>query len=187
VREATGVDLLEADEALLRETAGRLNIDVEGKVGTGQLVDAIFSETVEPNLVQPTFIIDVPREMSPLARAHREDPRVVERFEVFVGGMELANAFSEQNDPVAQEAAFDLQARFREAGDQEAQVKDLDYIRALEFGMPPTGGVGIGIDRLVMLVTGMENIREVILFPQLRSEEGLQDAAGEGDSPESDG
>jgi len=188
VRDATGVDLLEADETLLRETAKRLHIEVEGKVGTGQLVDAIFSETVEPNLVQPTFLIDFPRELSPLARAHRDDPRVVERFEVFVGGMELANAFSEQNDPVAQEAAFDLQATFREAGDEEAQVKDHDYIRALEFGMPPTGGVGIGIDRLTMLVTGMENIREVILFPQLRAEEGLGDPGGDEDpEPGTDG
>ena len=192
VREATGVDLLEADETLLKATAHRLRIDVTDKVGTGQLVDAIFSESVEPNLIQPTFLMDFPREMSPLARAHRDDPRVVERFEVFVGGMELANAFSEQNDPAAQEAAFDLQTTLRDAGDREAQVKDWDYLRALQFGMPPTGGVGIGIDRLTMLATGMENIREVILFPQLRAEEGLgepgedaesEDGADPGDAP----
>ncbi|NNF05677.1 MAG: lysine--tRNA ligase [Candidatus Eisenbacteria bacterium] len=177
IQKATGVDILGADDAALRALCDRLKIDLEGKVGRGQLVDAIFSETVEPNLIKPTFLTDFPREISPLAKKHRDDDRVVERFEVFVGGMELANAFSEQNDPAAQEAAFDDQAELRTAGDAEAQVKDHDYIRALETGMPPTGGVGIGIDRLVMLATGMENIREVILFPQLRHEDGLADTA----------
>jgi lysyl-tRNA synthetase class 2 len=135
-------------------------------------VDALFSETVQPGLVQPTFVIDFPRALSPLARVHRSDERLVERFELFAGGMELANAFTEQNDPAAQESAFEDQARLRERGDLEAQVTDRDFLRALETGMPPTGGVGIGIDRLVMVATGAANIREVILFPQLRPEVG---------------
>jgi lysyl-tRNA synthetase class 2 len=170
VREATGEDLRGADEERLRAVADRLGIDVQGKHGAGALIDEIFSETVEANLVQPTFVTDFPREISPLAKKHRDDDRLVERFEVFVGGMELANAFSEQSDPDAQEAAFDLQGVLREAGEAETQVKDEDYLRALRTGMPPTGGVGIGIDRLTMLATGATNIREVILFPQLRHE-----------------
>lgn len=173
--EAIGVDLEGADEAAVREAAGRLGIDLEGKVGLAQLVEEIFSETVELNLITPTFITDFPVELSPLARKHRRFEGVVERFELFVGGTELANAFSEQNDPEAQSRAFDRQQELRDEGNMEAQVTDHDYLRALRVGMPPTGGVGVGIDRLVMIATGAQNIREVILFPQLRSE------AGEGD------
>ena len=189
IAEAAGVDLLGADEEALRREAERLEIDLSGKLGAGQVVDQIFSETAEENLVQPTFVTDYPREISPLARANRSDERLVERFEVFVAGMELANAFSEQNDPVAQERAFDAQGLLRDQGDDEAQQKDEDYLRALRTGMPPTGGVGIGIDRLVMLATGAVNIREVILFPQLRHETGagdeivLDDQEAETDSP----
>jgi lysyl-tRNA synthetase class 2 len=159
-------------------------VDVTGKVGWAQVVEALFSQTVEPGLVEPTFVIDFPRELSPLARVHRADPRLVERFELFVGGMELANAFTEQNEPEAQARAFEDQARLREAGDLEAQVTDTDFLRALETGMPPTGGVGIGIDRLVMVATGAQNIREVILFPQLRPETGIP---GEAENPEEAG
>ncbi len=172
VREATGVDLAGADEAQVRETAERLGIDLKGKAGIAQATDEIFSETAQPNLIQPTFVTDFPLELSPLAKRHRADGRLVERFELFAAGMELANAFSEQNDPAEQAAAFERQGLLREQGDLEAQVTDHDFLRALETGMPPTGGVGIGIDRLVMVVTGAANIREVILFPQLRPEEG---------------
>ncbi len=172
LRESTGVDFSSLDEAQVRETAGRLGIDLGEKVGLGHAIDEIFSETVEPNLIQPTFVTDFPLELSPLAKKHRERSGVVERFELFAAGMELANAFSEQNDPAAQAEAFERQAALREEGDLEAQVTDTDFLRALEMGMPPTGGVGIGIDRLVMVVTGAQNIREVILFPQLRPEEG---------------
>jgi lysyl-tRNA synthetase class 2 len=127
---------------------------------------------VQPGLRQPCFVVDYPRELSPLARAKRGNPLVVERFEMFAAGMEIANAFSEQNDPEAQARAFEEQMARRAAGDEEAQMMDQDYIRALEYGMPPTGGVGIGMDRLTMLATGSRSIREVILFPQLRPEEG---------------
>jgi lysyl-tRNA synthetase class 2 len=184
VREATGVDLSGADEAQVRAAAERLGIDLKGKVGIAQAIDEIFSETVQANLIQPTFVTDFPLQLSPLAKRHRSGRRVVERFEVFVAGMEIANAFSEQNDPAAQRAAFDLQAELREAGDMEAQPLDTDYIRALETGMPPTGGVGIGIDRLVMVATGAVNIREVILFPQLRPEEGIAVEPAEDEEPE---
>jgi lysyl-tRNA synthetase class 2 len=184
--EAIGADLTGVDEARVREAAGKLGIDLEGKVGLGQAIDEIFSETVEANLIQPVFITDFPIELSPLAKKHRESEEVVERFELFAAGIELANAFSEQNDPAAQAQAFERQQELREEGDLEAQVTDNDYLRALRLGMPPTGGVGIGIDRLVMLANGAANIREVILFPQLRSEGGepVGDADTGGDTAE---
>lgn len=185
IKEATGMDLSGADESQARKGAATLNIDLGDKVGLGQVVDAIFSETVEANLVQPTFVTDFPLELSPLAKRHRERPGVVERFEVFVAGMELANAFSEQNDPAAQEEAFRRQQALREQGDLDAQVTDTDYLRALQTGMPPTGGVGVGIDRLVMLATGAANIREVILFPQLRPEAGDEEHADAAADPAS--
>ncbi len=149
--------------------------------GTGALLDALFGELVQPELQQPTFVTDYPFETSPLARASRTDPSVVERFEVFVAGMEIANAFSEQNDPEAQSRAFEQQMARRARGDEEAQVMDHDYVRALEYGMPPTGGVGIGVDRMAMLVTDARSIREVLLFPQLRPEEGREEAEEEGE------
>jgi lysyl-tRNA synthetase, class II len=135
----------------------------------------LFSELVQPELIQPTFLVDYPIETSPLARASRANPLVVERFELFVCGMELANAFSEQNDPEAQHRAFEAQLALRAGGDEEAQPMDHDYVRALEYGMPPAGGCGIGIDRAAMLFTDSRSIRDVVLFPQLRPEEGLEE------------
>jgi lysyl-tRNA synthetase class 2 len=144
-------------------------------------MDALFGELVQPTLRQPTFVVDYPAETSPLARPSRERRGLVERFEAFVAGTEIANAFSEQNDPAEQRAAFEAQMARRAAGDEEAQVLDEDYLRALEYGMPPTGGVGIGLDRLVMLVTDARSIRDVLLFPQLRPEEGRTEPEEEAD------
>ena len=134
----------------------------------GQLVDHLLSKFVEPELVQPTFLMDYPVEISPLAKRHRSEPGLTERWEAFAGGMEFANAFTELNDPDDQRARFEEQQRFAAAGDEEAHPIDEAYIQALEYGMPPTGGIGIGIDRLVMLMTGQRTIREVVLFPAMR-------------------
>ena len=167
-----GEDVRALDPGRLAQvTAGR-GIETRPGLGAGGLVDALFSELVQPGLVQPTFVLDYPAEVSPLARASRTTPGIVERFELFAAGMELANAFSEQNDPAAQRRAFEDQMALRARGDEEAQIMDQDYVRALEYGMPPAGGVGIGVDRLTMLVSDARSIREVILFPQLRPEEG---------------
>jgi lysyl-tRNA synthetase class 2 len=139
--------------------------------GRGKLIDKLFGELVEPMLVQPTFVIDHPKELSPLAKEHRKDSRLTERFELYIGGVETFNGFSELNDPVDQRERFEGQASLRAAGDQEAHQIDEDYIRALEYGMPPTGGVGMGVDRFLMMVTGQPSIRDVILFPMLRVED----------------
>jgi lysyl-tRNA synthetase class 2 len=140
--------------------------------GAGGMLDELFSALIQPTLIQPTFVIDHPREISPLAKVKRGNAHVVERFEPFVCGMEVGNAFSEQNDPAEQEHQFQLQMDRRALGDDEAQVLDKDFLRALEYGMPPTGGLGVGIDRIVMLLTDSRSIRDVILFPALRPEEG---------------
>ena len=137
----------------------------------GKLIDKLISTFVEPNLMQPTFVLDYPVELSPLAKRKPGDEQLVERFEVFAGSMEIANAFTELNDPLEQRERFEQQLREREAGDEEAEMPDEDFLRALEYGMPPTGGLGVGIDRLVMLLTGQQSIREVIFFPQLKTKE----------------
>ena len=175
VSEVVGESVADLDPAKLARHAERLGVDCRPGLGGGALLDAIFSDRVQPSLVQPTFVVDYPVETSPLARASRTRPGTVERFELFAAGMELANAFSEQNDPEAQRRAFEDQMAARARGDEEAQPLDHDYLRALEYGMPPTGGCGIGIDRLTMLVTDSRSIREVILYPQLRPEEGLDE------------
>jgi lysyl-tRNA synthetase class 2 len=180
VSEKTGERVHDLDPARLTRLAKRHGIETRPGTGAGGLLDALFGELVQPHLRRPTFVLDFPIEISPLARVHRENPAVVERFEVVAQGMELANAFSEQNDPAAQSRAFEEQMARRAGGDEEAQVMDHDYVRALEYGMPPTGGVGIGLDRLVMLITDSRSIRDVILFPQLRPEEGRLDPDEEG-------
>ena len=169
--EALERDVHEMTDEELRAKAEELEIgDLDGS-GRGKLIDKLFGELVEPELIQPTFVIDHPKELSPLAKPNRKDPRLTERFELYIGGAEIFNAFSELNDPIDQRERFEAQAALRAGGDDEAQPIDDDYIRALEYGMPPTGGVGMGVDRFVMMLTGQTTIRDVILFPILRNEE----------------
>jgi lysyl-tRNA synthetase, class II len=170
LREIGGVDVAASSDAELAERVKRSGVEDADGMSRGRLIDELFSELVEPRLVQPTFITDYPREMSPLAKLKRGDPALTERFELIVAGRELANAYSELNDPFDQLERFEAQVRMREAGDEEAHLLDTDYIRALEYGMPPTGGFGMGIDRLVMLLADQPSIRDVILFPTMRPE-----------------
>ena len=170
IKEYTGIDISDMDEATLRKTAEDLGIAAENTWGAGKIIDEIFGDFVEPKLIQPTFIVDYPVEMSPLAKKHRDNPRLVERFEPIIAGKEIGNAFSELNDPLDQRERFMAQMDLRAKGDEEAQVLDEDFLRALDYGMPPTAGLGIGIDRLVMLLTDSPSIRDVIFFPQMRAE-----------------
>jgi lysyl-tRNA synthetase class 2 len=171
IAEQTGIDVLEAtDKPALLKAMSAKGIDApdEPGIGWGKLIDELLSKHVEPKLEQPAFVLDYPTELSPFAKPHRSEAGLVERFEAFVGGMEIANAFSELNDPVEQRARFEEQQRLAVTGDDEAQPFDDDFLEALEYGMPPTGGLGIGIDRLVMVLSGRSSIREVVLFPALR-------------------
>ncbi len=170
IKEKTGYDLNGMDEAQIREVAKKLNIEVDETMGKGKLIDEIFGETCEGTFIQPTFIIDYPVEMSPLTKMHRSKPGLTERFELMVNGKEVANAYSELNDPIDQEERFKEQMRLADKGDDEAMVIDQDFLRALQYGMPPTSGIGIGIDRLTMLMTGNSYIQDVMLFPQMRPE-----------------
>ena len=170
IKEFTGIDVSELSEPDLKEAAENLKLVIEPEMGYGKIIDEIFGELVEPKLIQPTFIMNYPLEMSPLAKKHRDNPKLVERFEPIIGGKEIGNAFSELNDPIDQRERFVEQMKLRDKGDEEAQILDEDYVRALEYGMPPTAGLGIGIDRLVMLLTNSHSIRDVIFFPQMRPE-----------------
>jgi lysyl-tRNA synthetase class 2 len=170
--EALGTDVHELSEADLRKRAEDLSLPELDGAGRGKLIDKLFGELVEPDLVQPTFVLDHPKELSPLAKPKRGDARLTERFELYIAGMEIFNAFSELNDPLDQRERFEAQMGLMAAGDEEAQQLDEDYVRALEYGMPPTGGVGMGVDRFVMVLTDQASIRDVILFPTLRDDEG---------------
>jgi len=166
----TGIDVAGMDEVELRETAKRIGLEVDDTMGVGKLIDEIFGEKCEHHYIQPTFITDYPKEMSPLTKEHRTNPALTERFELMVNGKELANAYSELNDPIDQRERFEDQLKLSEKGDDEAMFIDQDFLRALEYGMPPTSGIGIGIDRLVMLMTNNSSIQEVLFFPQMRPE-----------------
>ncbi len=170
IKSKTGIDVLTADVDQLKSAAKKLGIDSDKNETKAQLIDEIFSESVQPELIQPCFIVDYPIEISPLAKKHRSKAGLVERFEGYVAGRELCNAFSELNDPIDQRERFEAQVKMKEAGDEEAHQIDEDFIRALEYGMPPTAGIGIGIDRLVMLLTNQSSIRDVIFFPQMKPE-----------------
>lgn len=170
IKEHTGYDLMGKTEEQIRQIAQKLNIEVNDTMGKGKLIDEIFGEKCEGSYIQPTFITDYPIEMSPLSKRHRSNPELTERFELMVNGKELANAYSELNDPIDQLERFQEQLRLSEKGDDEAMFIDMDFVRALEYGMPPTSGMGIGMDRLVMLMTGQAAIQEVLLFPQMKPE-----------------
>jgi lysyl-tRNA synthetase class 2 len=170
IKEHTGIDIHGMDEEQLRGVCHKLEIEQDETMGKGKLIDEIFGEKAEGHYIQPTFIIDYPIEMSPLCKRHRDNPELTERFELMVNGKELANAYSELNDPIDQRARFEEQLRLSEKGDDEAMFIDQDFLRALEYGMPPTSGMGIGMDRLTMLLTGQTTIQEVLLFPLMRPE-----------------
>jgi lysyl-tRNA synthetase class 2 len=170
IKDATGYDITGKSEDELRAAALEMGVEVDEKMGKGKIIDEMFGDKCEGSFIQPTFIIDYPIEMSPLTKKHRENPELTERFELMVNGKELANAYSELNDPIDQYERFVEQMRLADKGDDEAMIIDHDFIRAMEYGMPPTSGMGIGMDRLAMLLTGQTAIQEVLLFPQMRPE-----------------
>ena len=170
IQHFTGIDVSHMDEAALRSTAQKLGVDLEASAGQGKIIDEIFGAYCEPKLIQPTFITDYPIAMSPLAKRHRDNPALVERFEVICNGKEICNAFSELNDPIDQRQRFEEQLALGQRGDEEAMALDEDFLRALSYGMPPTVGLGIGIDRLAMIMTNAPSIQDVIFFPQMRAE-----------------
>jgi lysyl-tRNA synthetase class 2 len=170
IKENTGIDVSEMNEDQLRDACKQQHIHVEPSMGQGKLIDELFGEKCEAHYQQPTFIIDYPIEMSPLTKKHRSKQGLVERFELLVNGKEIANAYSELNDPIDQRERFEEQLKLMQRGDEEAMFIDHDFLRALEYGMPPTAGIGIGIDRLCMLMTNQPSIQDVLLFPQMRPE-----------------
>jgi lysyl-tRNA synthetase class 2 len=170
IQHFTGIDISKMDEPELREVAEQLQIMLPPSAGKGKIIDEIFGTQCEPHLIQPTFITDYPVEMSPLAKQHRDNPGLVERFEVICNGKEICNAFSELNDPIEQRKRLEEQWKLAQRGDEEAMVMDEDFLRALSYGMPPTAGLGIGIDRLTMIMANAHSIQEVIFFPQMRPE-----------------
>jgi lysyl-tRNA synthetase class 2 len=170
IGEYAGIDISGMDETQLQNTCKELGIEIDSTMGKGKLIDVIFGEKCEHHLIQPTFIIDYPVELSPLTKKHRDNPLLTERFELFIGGKEICNAYSELNDPVDQLERFKEQVTMKEKGDDEAMFIDMDFVRALEYGMPPTSGMGIGVDRLVMMMTGAASIQDVLFFPQMRPE-----------------
>lgn len=179
IQEFTGYDLTGKSEDEIRDICKKLNMEIDDTMGKGKLIDEIFGEFCEGNYIQPTFITDYPIEMSPLTKKHRDNPELTERFELMVNGKELCNAYSELNDPIDQLERFEEQMKLSEKGDDEAMIIDKDFVRALEYGMPPTSGMGIGMDRLVMLMTGQSTIQEVLFFPQMRPEKVVaKDPAG---------
>ncbi|MBO5871185.1 MAG: lysine--tRNA ligase, partial [Bacteroidaceae bacterium] len=184
IKEKTGYDLEGMSEDEMREVAKKCGVEVDPSMGKGKLIDEIFGETCEGTFIQPTFITDYPIEMSPLTKKHRSKPGLTERFELMVNGKELANAYSELNDPLDQEERFREQMRLADKGDDEAMIIDQDFLRALQYGMPPTSGIGIGIDRLVMLLTGKPFIQEVLFFPQMKPEKTAHAASSTQESTE---
>jgi len=173
IKEKTGYDINGMNEDEIREVCKKLNMEIDDTMGKGKLIDEMFGEFCEGTYIQPTFITDYPVEMSPLTKMHRSKPGLTERFELMVNGKELANAYSELNDPIDQEERFKDQMLLADKGDDEAMIIDQDFLRALQYGMPPTSGIGIGIDRLVMLMTGKTYIQEVLFFPQMRPEKKM--------------
>jgi len=171
IEEAVGIRVDKISQKDFNKVVKEYNLNIKGNINRGEIINGLFEKFIEPTLIQPTFVIDYPLELSPLSKQKKDNPELVERFELFIGSMELANAFTELNDPAEQERRFEEQVAKKEAGDMKSHFMDKDYVEALEYGMPPAGGLGIGIDRLTMLLTNSDSIKEVILFPQLKSKE----------------
>ena len=170
IKKHTGIDISTMNEYQIKESAIKMGIEISDSMGEGKIIDAIFGKKCEEHYIQPTFIIDYPKSMSPLTKEHRKEKNLTERFELIVNGKEIANAYSELNDPIDQRKRFENQLLLSEKGDDEAMFIDQDFLKALEYGMPPTSGIGIGIDRLTMILTNCDSIQEVIFFPQMRPE-----------------